>query len=376
MKSFDLEKIENLRIHELRDVAREIGVKSPTSLNRPELVQQIRLIIAGEQKPYFNVRKQGRPARHEDLDVSSLITPNEDELYSDPLTKPWNFAHDNPAYMLKCNEADFDKVLPTDKPVSGYVDIHPDGYGLLRRNGFMPSSNDTFIPHQIVTKYQLVSGMHISGVERFVATGKPLALVSVNSREIPPSNYDMLLGRSLGETIKSYLNMELHTGGRYFIKNEKPNDIFLNAYDIASSIVKDRTDINCKVIFTKSLPERLPQIVENVEILDVPFNKTDNDVINTVNLFIAKAKLDALKGKVVIVLTGLSDIAKAYNNVLNGNCEDIINLYTAPKVNNLLACAKNISTNSNITLIVLDNMKVTEKMNNLFEYEILPNFNN
>ncbi len=372
----DLERIEKLRIHELRDFAREIGVKSPTSLNRPELVEQIRLILTGEQKPYFNVRKQGRPARREELDMVELITPNENQLYeADKST--FRFVENNPSYVLKCNEFVFETPRLTDRVVEGYVDIHPNGYGLLRRNGFIPSNADTFIPQKIVARHELVSGMYIRGMERFVADGKPYALVSVSVRELPDADYDSLSGKTLGDSIGTYLNLDVKSGGRYFIKNENMSDIFHNAYSIASSVIKENEGkIDCRIVFTRSLPERLPQKIENVECLDVPFNKSDNDLINAVNLFVSKAKIDACNRKVVLILTGLSEIARAYNCVLNNNCEDVINVNTASKINNILACAKNIADRAGITLIVVDNMRVQDKMKALFDYEILPNFTN
>jgi hypothetical protein len=48
--------VSNMRIYELRDYARKIGVKSPTSKVKSELIEQIRLIESGEQKPHKTVK--------------------------------------------------------------------------------------------------------------------------------------------------------------------------------------------------------------------------------------------------------------------------------------------------------------------------------
>ena len=58
----------NFNIHELRKIARNIGVKCPTSLKKTELIIQIEKIKNGKQQPYFNNGK-GRPP------IGSLFVP-------------------------------------------------------------------------------------------------------------------------------------------------------------------------------------------------------------------------------------------------------------------------------------------------------------
>ena len=219
--------------------------------------------------------------------------------------------------------------------------------------------------------------MYITGVERFVANGKPYALIAIESREVPDGDYNKLSGGPLGKKIYSYLNIDVLSGGRYFIQNENSKDLFVNAYAIAQSVAKTNSDVLTKVIFTKSLPERLPADNGSVEVLDIPFDTEDRNLINCVNLFLAKAKLDALNKHVVIVLTGLSEIAKAYNNVLNGENGTKINPSTSNKVNAILASAKSIKGSScGITLICVDNMRVSDEMKQMFEYDVMDNFSN
>lgn len=54
---------ENLGIYELRKLAREIGVKSPTSLRRAELIEKINAIESGAEQPYVNKSHVGRPTK-------------------------------------------------------------------------------------------------------------------------------------------------------------------------------------------------------------------------------------------------------------------------------------------------------------------------
>lgn len=55
-----MEELLQKPLYELRLIGREIGVKSPTSLTKKELVEKIIEIKKGKQKPVFS--KKGRPS--------------------------------------------------------------------------------------------------------------------------------------------------------------------------------------------------------------------------------------------------------------------------------------------------------------------------
>lgn len=57
---YNKETLSKMRIYELRDLGREKGVRSPTSLKKQELVEKILEITCGEAEPYRTNR--GRPA--------------------------------------------------------------------------------------------------------------------------------------------------------------------------------------------------------------------------------------------------------------------------------------------------------------------------
>lgn len=57
---FDYKK---LCIYELRELARKVGVKAPTSLKRAELIKRINDICSGKEKPFSEIRVKGRPAK-------------------------------------------------------------------------------------------------------------------------------------------------------------------------------------------------------------------------------------------------------------------------------------------------------------------------
>ena len=50
MNKYDFEYIDKLRIHELRDFARKLGVASPTTLKKEELIAKIISIVEFDQE--------------------------------------------------------------------------------------------------------------------------------------------------------------------------------------------------------------------------------------------------------------------------------------------------------------------------------------
>ena len=70
------EKIRTLNIHELREVARQVGVYSPTTLSKPELLSAVFECIGASRQQYeqaLDVQSKGRPARKRIIDQTALV---------------------------------------------------------------------------------------------------------------------------------------------------------------------------------------------------------------------------------------------------------------------------------------------------------------
>jgi len=61
--NFNEEELYKLNIHELRDIARDIGVSSPTTKKKEELIQKTLAIVYGEEPKVIKKAGAGRPVR-------------------------------------------------------------------------------------------------------------------------------------------------------------------------------------------------------------------------------------------------------------------------------------------------------------------------
>ena len=60
---YEKEELSNIDVHSLRNLAREIGVRAPTSLKKAELIDEIIQIKKGVKQPY-TLKKAGRPLKY------------------------------------------------------------------------------------------------------------------------------------------------------------------------------------------------------------------------------------------------------------------------------------------------------------------------
>lgn len=80
MKQADEGSIRCLGIYSLRDMAREMGVKSPTTLKKEELIERILNIMSGKVAPDMPRTRQGRPPKNK----SKIVLSTEDvDLYNE-----------------------------------------------------------------------------------------------------------------------------------------------------------------------------------------------------------------------------------------------------------------------------------------------------
>lgn len=57
MEKINVEKLQELGIFEIRNLAREVGVHLPTTLKKQELIDKIMNILAGKTEPYIKKNK-------------------------------------------------------------------------------------------------------------------------------------------------------------------------------------------------------------------------------------------------------------------------------------------------------------------------------
>jgi len=67
---YEREELDKINLHTLRNIARKVGVRAPTSLTKKVLIDEILQIQSGKKQP-FPKTKSGRPVKiHLENDIS------------------------------------------------------------------------------------------------------------------------------------------------------------------------------------------------------------------------------------------------------------------------------------------------------------------
>lgn len=371
-----ISNLEQLRIHELRDLARKMGVQAPTILKKEEIIEEIRKIMSGESEPFTRVSKKGRPARTgaDNFDVVDFILPKPENLHEVNDEQLYDFAQDKFSYVLNMESASYGNEKNEPHECSGCVEVKPEGYGVLHTKGICPSNDDVFISKNIVKQLNLKSGEMVKAWAKLIKEGYPENAYEI-TRKSPESTLDFDSENAVkldgGVKINDDL-IDFKLGGRYFIKTNA--DVYSVVPQVADSVIKNVKNAKVITFYLNAMRERINY--NEIKLDFVPFNKMDDEIMIAAELFFEKCKRLAEQGNnVVVVLSGLSQLAKSCNAVfLKNNNYQEVSPKTVFVIKNILATAKKISENCSISLICVDDLKVPKNIQEMFEFEILPLF--
>lgn len=413
MNEYDFAYIEKLRIHELRDYARRLGVNSPTTMKKEELISRINAII--ETNPFAEKSIGGAGKQDGELDFFQMLISEKsdvfDKLISSPkekesktdshlqdenktntiVMKTVSYDNNTPyqidnfkgfSFKLAQNKAQYDANSSNSVyNVSGFVDIHPNGYGILRNDGYVPSDRDSYLTTSILKKYKLKKGHYIQGKAKFIMENKPKVVFEIEQIEDCSKvknciAFEELTYNGLGE--EYYLekfDISLKRGERHYIKEMSLKD----AVDLGFDLV-DENGVNVKLINVKARPEEEYASHQKMEVVNIPFNKSEIEVVSAVQLVLERIKREMEMGKSnVLMIYNFSDLIRIFNIACSTDgYVDFgkMNVSALNKLNNILYIAKNIDKTLSSSVICIDRRGVLTDLKTVMEIEFLPIFNN
>ena len=156
------EKLEAMTLLDLRQMAKDLGVDSPTTYPKRELVLRIMekqgVVVDESDLPEPPKRRGGRPkknAAEEPVRAAFMpralrdadVLPEADE---DDLSEEVN-------RIIEAGEG---------VPCEGVLDIHADGYGFLRVHNYLPGAGDIYVAHTQIRRFELQQGDKITGIAK------------------------------------------------------------------------------------------------------------------------------------------------------------------------------------------------------------------
>lgn len=179
MEKIDEQKLQELGIFEIRNIAREAGVYSPTTLKKQELIDKILKVIKGEEEPYVKKTKQGRPPKNISTinDLIDVIVPKKPTGQKVDNQKTFfNVFNDN-VKSINVNEYGTNEYC-----FSGLVKVYNEEYAICFLEEIDETSKKLVFINNIQTAfYKLKTGDEISGKYVIVDENKPFVLKEIYS---------------------------------------------------------------------------------------------------------------------------------------------------------------------------------------------------
>ena len=285
--------IEDLTLLELKEKAKESGLKNISKLKKEELLDLLK--------------------------SDSKVTVNES--------------------MPQNSESGYKLTNEGDEFVEGILEVLPDGYGFLRGDNYLPTPKDVYISPVQIKRFRLDTGDMIKGIKRTPKEGEKFpALIYVgevngqhpenamkrrsfddltpiypNSRlklETSPSEYTMRLMDLLSPIGKGQRGMIVappKAGKTTILKK------------IANSITTNNPDVELIVLLIDERPEEVTDMKRSIkgDVIYSTFDEVPEHHVKVAEMVLERAKrLTEQKKDVVILLDSITRLARAYNLVI------------------------------------------------------------
>nr|WP_026477339.1 transcription termination factor Rho [Alkaliphilus transvaalensis] len=312
----NIEELEGMKLQEIRDIAKGMGMKYTTKSRKDEIIQWIK----ENQQPLAVEESKPREA-HQNKEETQIKQQPSREAKNQGL--PERLSDEIPAGE-EVNIAE------------GILEIHTDGYGFLRRENYLSSDEDIYISPSQIRRFNMRTGDKITGITRPPKSGEKfkalLYVKKINGLE-PESatkrpNFEVLTPIYPNERINLELNnTELSTrlidliapigkGQRGMIVAPPKAGKTVLLQKIANSIAINYPEMEIIVLLIDERPEEVTDMQRSIkgEVVYSTFDELPSHHIKVAEMVLNRAQRLVEHGKdVVILLDSITRLARAYN---------------------------------------------------------------
>jgi transcription termination factor Rho len=341
----DIDKLNKLKLDELRQIAKELGVKSISNYRKKELLDEI-----------IKLSENNDHADHKDDENDK----NDDESFD----------------------------LGEKFDCEGILDLHEDGFGFLRTNLYEAGNDDIYVSPKQVKMFRLKTGDYIKGIARqkrdrdkfppliFVSDVNGLkpgdAFNRANFESLTPiyPNQKLKLETSKDDLSQRIIDLfsPIGRGQRGLIVSQPKAGKTTLIKDIEIALEKNYDDIKILVLLIDERPEEVTDFrrfvnqyrdsnneLTRTEVAASTFDQPPQNHINIAEMVLERAKRFVEDGKdVVILLDSITRLSRAYNimtpqsgRTLSGGLDPLA--LVGPK--KFFGAARNIEKGGSLTII-------------------------
>ena len=350
-----MDDLSNYTLVELRQLAKEKGLKNVTKLKKDELIEELTKIKSEETVAVNNTRFQIDEGARDDSDLAYKLTNSDDFI------------------------------------AEGVLEVLPDGYGFLRGENYLSSPKDVYISPVQIRRFKLDNGDKIKGIARLPKEGEKFpALIFVGevNGDAPESAYrrkkfDDLIPIYPEEKIKletvpnEYamrmidLICPIGKGQRGMIVAPPKVGKTTLLKKIANSISTNHPEIVLIVLLIDERPEEVTDMKRSIngDVIYSTFDELPEHHVKVAEMVLERAKRLTEQGKdVVILLDSITRLARAYNLVMPASGRTLsggLDPAALHKPKKLFGAARNIENGGSLTILATALIETGSRMDDV-----------
>ncbi len=355
------EKLESLPLSQLREIARENGIKGVTNIRKSNLVDLLMNIYEEKNKKNSAVKNETvaekqekksekaekkperRTEKAETYDVRQEKTDIQEEK---PVkTDAQEEKASQPEAEQKNHRLEEIQSLDSGEPANGILEVMPDGFGFIRCANYMPGDDDVYVAPSQIRKFNLKTGDIITGVRRVQNNSEKFAaLLYINSvngdspyvSEKRPNFEDLTpifpqeklnLSRNNNKLSLRIIDLlsPIGKGQRGMIVSPPKAGKTTLLKDVAHAITQNHKDMHIIILLIDERPEEVTDIKEylegpNVEVIYSTFDELPEHHKRVSEMVLERARRLVEHGRdVIILLDSITRLARAYNLLVDSS---------------------------------------------------------
>ena len=350
--------IDDCTLVELRQLAKEKGVKNVSKLKKEELIE---LLSTYETK---------NNNENEDTSIVNIETQNTQSTNTQGVYKLTN---------------DDDEI------VEGILEVLPDGYGFLRGENYLSSPKDVYISPIQIRRFKLDKGDKIKGIARLPKEGEKFpALIYVGevNGDLPEKAYKrkkfddltpiypderIRLETSTDEYAMRMIDLisPIGKGQRGMIVAPPKVGKTTLLKKIANSISINNPEIELIVLLIDERPEEVTDMRRSIkgDVIYSTFDELPEHHVKVAEMVLERAKRLTEQNKdVVILLDSITRLARAYNLVIPSSGRTLsggLDPTALHKPKKFFGAARNIENGGSLTILATSLIETGSRMDDV-----------
>ncbi|MBQ8588369.1 MAG: transcription termination factor Rho [Clostridia bacterium] len=375
------QNLTGLNLTQLREKAKELGIKSVSKFKKSELEQLIR-------------NASDTPESTEDKIISDNLNPIETPQSVPVPERNQNGQNSSPSPSTQSSQNSqqtAQKNQNNTTEVKGILDIHPDGFGFLRGDNYLTCPDDVYVSPTQIRRFNLKTGDYLYGIARAANEGERFgALIYVKT--VNGDSIDKTLKRRPFEYLTPVypderLKLEhdsddfsvrlidllapIGKGQRGMIVAPPKTGKTTLLKSIANSISINNPDVNLIVLLVDERPEEVTDMRRSIkgEVIYSTFDELPEHHIKVAEMVLERGMRLVEHGKdVVILLDSITRLARAYNLTIPSSGRTLsggIDPAALHKPKKFFGAARNIENGGSLTILATALIETGSRMDDV-----------